>query len=58
MYKTINYTDVDIKLCDFENDLKIKRSLRLKKKKKYLVTIYIWNQETKNYQTVLFSMIR
>ena len=34
MYKTINYTDVDIKLCDFENDLKIKRSLRLKKLKK------------------------
>jgi hypothetical protein len=34
MYKTINYADVDIKLCDFENDLKIKRSLRLIKKKK------------------------
>lgn len=33
MYKTINYTDVDIKLCYFENGLKIKRSLRLKKKK-------------------------
>lgn len=42
MYKTINYTDVDIKLCDFENGLKIKRSLRLKKKKKEVPSNHIY----------------